>query len=152
MTGHHVSPPTITCPADVTINCQDPSTPAALGSATATDNCDTTPTITFADVTTPGTCPESYTIARTWTATDNCGNASTCLQTITVQDVTPPTITCPANVTINCQDPSTPAALGSATATDNCDTTPTITFADVTTPRTCPESYSIACSWTATAQ
>ena len=44
-------------------------------------------------------------ITRTWTATDNCGNASTCIQTITVEDVTAPVITCPVDVTVNCEDP-----------------------------------------------
>ena len=29
-------------------------------------------------------------ITRTWTATDNCGNASTCIQTITVEDIDGP--------------------------------------------------------------
>ena len=39
-------------------------------------------------------------ITRTWTATDDCGNASTCMQTITVEDMTAPVITCPADATV----------------------------------------------------
>src|SRR6185503_637307 len=129
-----VTAPVITCPANVTVNCQDDNTSAATGTATATDNCDVTPTITESSVSTQtsnGSCgDQNYTITRTWTATDNCGNASSCTQVITVVDVTAPVITCPANVTVNCQDDSSPAATGSATATDNCDVTPTITHSD----------------------
>ena len=41
-------------------------------------------TLTSADVTTPGTCAGEYSVTRTWTATDACGNSSTASQTITV--------------------------------------------------------------------
>ena len=47
-----------------------------------------TSTLTFADVTTPGTCAGEYSVTRTWTATDACGNTSTASQTITVKDTT----------------------------------------------------------------
>jgi hypothetical protein len=60
-------------------------------------------TITFSDVSTPGTCIGTYSTTRTWTATDDCGNTATCSGTIIVQDVTPPTITCVAQTSpINC--------------------------------------------------
>ena len=52
-------------------------------------------TITYSDVSDNNKCPE--TITRTWTATDNCGNSSTCDQIITIHDITNPTIVCPAN-------------------------------------------------------
>jgi hypothetical protein len=35
--------------------------------------------------------------------TDDCGNTSTCSATISVQDITAPSITCPANTTIACR-------------------------------------------------
>src|ERR1044072_6498536 len=50
-----------------TIEC--PATPA-FSSPTASDLCDPSPTVTFADVTTPGSCAQSYNVTRTWTATD----------------------------------------------------------------------------------
>ncbi|MEI6750133.1 MAG: Ig-like domain-containing protein, partial [Bacteroidota bacterium] len=150
ITVQDITAPMITCPADITVNCEDPSNPASIGTATATDNCDAAPVVTFADVITPGTCPGNYIITRTWTATDNCGNFSNCPQTITVQDITAPVITCPADITVNCEDPSLPVATGTATATDNCDAAPVMTFADATTPGSCTGNYMITRTWTAT--
>ncbi|KIA86136.1 hypothetical protein OA85_00125 [Flavobacterium sp. AED] len=143
---HDTTPPVITCPTVVSpINC--PATPS-FGVATATDTCDPSVAITFADVTTPGNCPGNYSVTRTWTATDDCGNTATCSRTIAVQDTTPPVITCPTVVSlINC--PATPN-FGTATATDTCDPNVAITFADVTTPGNCPGNYSVTRTWTAT--
>ena len=140
-----VTPPVIaTLPAPTTINC--PSTPN-FATATATDACGGTVTLTFADITTTGSCLGNYTITRTWTAKDNCNNTSTASQTINVQDVTPPVIaTLPAPTTINC--PSTPN-FATATATDACGGTVTLTFADATTPSSCLGNYSITRTWTA---
>src|SRR5690606_28810418 len=111
--------PVLTCAADVTIECDEDSSPANTGTSTATDNCDPAPGVTSADVTVAGTCPQEYTIERTWTATDACGNSSTCLQTIEVVDTTAPVLTCAADVTIECDEDSSPANTGTSTATDN---------------------------------
>jgi len=138
--------PVITCPT-VTSPIDCPATPS-FGVATATDSCDPSVDITFADVTTPGNCPGSYSVTRTWTATDDCGNTSTCSRTIVVQDITAPVITCPTVISpIDC--PATPS-FGVATATDSCDPSVDITFADVTTPGNCPANYSVTRTWTAT--
>ncbi|SEB07225.1 gliding motility-associated C-terminal domain-containing protein, partial [Flavobacterium gillisiae] len=116
--------------------------------ATETDACGSTFTLTSADVTTNGTCAGSYSVTRTWTATDACGNAATASQTINVQDITAPVIAdLPATSTINC--PATPV-FAVATATDACGSTFTLTSADVTTNGTCAGSYSVTRTWTAT--
>jgi hypothetical protein len=49
-----------------------------------------TASVTFTDATTPGTCANNYTITRTFSATDACGNTATASQAITVIDNTPP--------------------------------------------------------------
>lgn len=122
---------------------------AALGFALATDNCTQFPLVTYTDVFTPGgTCPPiTGSIARTWKATDACGNMSTCLQTITVVDTTAPVITCPADVTIECGDSTLPGDTGSATAVDNCDTSVVPTYSD-SPAGSCPQV--ITRTWTAT--
>ncbi len=137
------------CPASTTVNCGDDTSEATLGSATATADC-SAPTVTSADVVTPG-CGATSVIIRTWTATDFCNRTATCSQTITVQDNVPPVITCPANATIECDDDSTPAGTGMATAVDNCGGPVTITFADATIPGgTCPQIFTIQRTFTAT--
>ncbi len=124
ITVEDVTKPIITCPADVTVNCQDNNTSSATGVATATDNCSPV-TITQSQTSTQNAdvnnaAHYNYVITRTWRATDVTGNFSECVQTITVEDVTKPIITCPADVTVNCQDNNSSSATGVATATDNC--------------------------------
>ncbi len=128
--------PIITCPANITTN-TDPGLCAAAvvtGTATATDNCDSNPTIT-------GTRSDSQplvapypvgTTTITWTATDSSNNSSSCTQTVTVNDTEKPTIVCPANITTG-TDPGVCSATvnpGSPTATDNCSVTVTGTRSD----------------------
>ena len=131
-------------PAVSTISC--PATPI-FAVATATDACGSVFTLTSADVTTNGTCAGSYSVTRTWTAKDACGNSSTASQTINVTDTVAPVIAAlPAPSTISC--PATPI-FAVATATDACGSVFTLTSADVTTNGTCAGSYSVTRTWTA---
>src|SRR6185436_18446451 len=141
------------CPANTTAECSAVPAPA---SPTATDNCDSTPTITYNQTTTQtsnGTCTDqNYTLTRTWTATDNCGNSSSCTQTIAVSDSIAPVLAgCPANTTAVC---SAVPATASPTATDNCDSTPTITYNQTTTQTSngscTDQNYTLTRTWTAT--
>ncbi len=138
------TPPEIICPDDKTFSCEET---IVFGQATATDNCDPSPKISFKDVETAGSCPQEKTIVRTWTATDACGNSSSCDQTITVVDETAPEITCPDDKTFSCEET---IVFGQATATDNCDPSPKISFKDVETAGSCPQEKTIVRTWTAT--
>ncbi len=70
-------------------------------------------------------------VKRTWTATDACGNTSSCDQFITIEgDEEPPVITCPPDVTFDCNDENWEDMLEPPIATDNCFVDPIITFED----------------------
>ncbi|MBK9255456.1 MAG: HYR domain-containing protein [Saprospiraceae bacterium] len=57
----------------------------------------------------------------TWTATDNCGNESSCQFNVTINDNEAPVITyCPPAVMVSNPDDRDPYATGMATASDNC--------------------------------
>ncbi len=73
-------PPVIVCPADIIVACD--INPNTTGLATATDNCDPAPGITFTDATVNGDCEWLCLINRTWTATDTWNNQSSCTQQI----------------------------------------------------------------------
>ena len=132
-------------PEPSTISC--PNTPV-FAQATATDECGLNFSLTFKDVKTEGNCAGSYSITRTWTAADSCGNSTTASQTITVQDTTGPVFSSlPEPTTISC--PNTPV-FAFATATDECGSDFSLTFNDVKTEGNCAGSYSITRTWTAT--
>ncbi|HAF21646.1 MAG TPA: hypothetical protein DCK93_01850 [Blastocatellia bacterium] len=121
------TPPTIQCPANITTS-TDPGLCSAVvnpGTATATDNCDTNPTVagTRSDGQPLNATYPKGTTTITWTATDHASpaNQSSCTQTVTVQDHENPTISCPANITLEPTCPS--GAIATYTApvgTDNC--------------------------------
>ena len=95
-TVNDTTAPVISCPANITTNTAPGTCSAAVvpGTATATDNCDSTPTIT-------GTRSDGQplvalypkgTTTITWRATDDDGNYSECTQTVTVMDNEAPVI------------------------------------------------------------
>jgi len=132
-------------PANATVECSAVPAPAT---PTATDNCDASVAIAFNEVRTDGTCPDSYTLTRTWTATDNCGNTDTGVQVITVEDTTDPVLAgVPGDVTVECDAIPTAA---SPTATDNCDASVAISYSEVRTDGTCADSYTLTRTWVAT--
>ena len=145
------TPPTITCPAPVTVSCASQVPPVNTGSVTTSDNCGGVVTVTHGgDVITNQTCTNRFTLTRTYLASDACGNSTSCTQVITVFDNTPPVITCPADITVDFGSSTLPAATGNPTGSDNCGGTPTFGFTDVTVPGPCEEEFTINRTWTAT--
>ena len=106
-------------------------------------------TITESDQIASGSCPQQMVITRTWVAGDDCGNTSSCVQIITVQDTTKPVITCPENVTIDYTENTLPDSTGMATATDNCGS-PVVSYTDSIPAIECPVDNLIYRQWTAT--
>ncbi len=140
-------PPSITCPANVSINCAASTNPINTGTATATSNCGV-PTVNYNDSIVPGACAGSYVLNRTWTAIDASGSSASCVQVITVTDTTAPTIGSPgANATISC--PLSPS-FTPPTATDDCSgATVSQVGNDVVVAGTCAASYAVTRSWNA---
>jgi hypothetical protein len=106
-------------PPDLTVEC-DGVPPTC--SPTAIDNCDDEVAITFVgEVRIDGICDDTYTLKRTFRATDDCGNSTDAVRTIEVQDTTPPVFTlCPDDESFQCADDVPTADPLDATATDNC--------------------------------
>jgi hypothetical protein len=101
ITIRDVTAPTIgAAPANITIHESLGQTIPSVTTLTATDNCSAA-TVTSNDVKAnlpkPACFSSLYTITRTWTAIDVCGNTSTTAQVITASDEV--LLTCPANAT-----------------------------------------------------
>ncbi len=111
--------PTITCPANVSVN-NDPGkcyATVTLAQPVTSDNCGVSSVTNNA----PPTFPVGTTTVI-WTVTDIHGNSNTCQQTVTVTDNELPTITCPANISVN-NDPGKCYAtitLAQPVTSDNC--------------------------------
>jgi uncharacterized repeat protein (TIGR01451 family) len=97
---------------------------------------------------TPGGCADTYSIARTWIATDDCGNSSTCVQTITVADTTAPTLACAGDAQVPC---GSLIVFTDPTASDNCDDAPAVSISDeYTVPGQNPGEVDHVRCWVAT--
>ncbi|RAR46597.1 HYR-like domain-containing protein, partial [Flavobacterium lacus] len=131
-------------PMDMTVECD--AVPMAV-TLTATDNCGSA-SVGYNQVRNNGNCPSNYTLVRTWTAMDACGNTTLHSQTITVQDTTKPIFTSqlPQNITVECDQVPQPATV---TASDNC-SVPTILFFETRINGTCPNDYTLVRLWKAT--
>ena len=112
---YDVTPPVMICPEDMEHECDESP---IYGEATATDACNDV-TLTSVESEDSDNC--ITVITRTWTATDLCGNSSSCIQTITIVDTSAPEFTNlpEAEIELLCQDelPEVPEV----TVTDNCD-------------------------------
>ncbi|HEX8173570.1 MAG TPA: PxKF domain-containing protein [Pyrinomonadaceae bacterium] len=140
------TPPHIAAPADASYTCLSEVPAANPSQATRgvvldengnplppgppSDNCGT-PVVTVTESSTGAGNPSSpMVISRVFTATDSAGNSASSTQTITVIDSTPPTISCPADITVYLPMNSTAVTAPvnfAATGSDDCGT-PTISY------------------------
>ncbi|MHB9026388.1 MAG: HYR domain-containing protein [Armatimonadota bacterium] len=110
---------------DIVLEATSPSgIPVTLVQPTVTDTADPGPVVT-------NDAPEKFPLGTTivtWTASDAAGNQATALQRVMVVDTTQPTITPPADQTVEAASPAgTPVALGTPAVSDNGDADPSIT-------------------------
>jgi hypothetical protein len=154
------TPPTFTAPGNITINkdanCNYDASTVITGDVTdENDNCATGLNATFTDVVEAGTCVGETIIKRTWRLEDGCTNVTTKLQTITITDVTPPTFTEPADITIfadaSCGYDASVGITGDVTdEADNCDNTLNATFVDAVAAGSCVGEKIITRTWSLT--
>lgn len=122
--------PEITCPDNVTVSTDDAACIAQIEvpAIMATDNCGS---VTLTNDIAPSGTMFDFPIGQTpitYTATDDCGNMSTCATFINVVDTELPTISCPEDLTASCSaDEQTPYAdfasfvSAGGNAMDNCE-------------------------------
>ena len=85
------TPPPLECPPDVTVECGGDVSPTATGYASADDTCSDSIAVSHEDAFARGPGGAGV-VTRTWVATDTCGNATQCLQHITLVDTTAPQV------------------------------------------------------------
>src|SRR5437867_780901 len=122
VTVQDTTPPTITCPGNVTKS-NDPNQCGAVATypnPTVSDNC---PNPTFTCSPASGSFFPVGTTTVTCTAKDAANNMASCTFTVTIQDTQPPTITCPGNITsttASCPPSNSGTVNFTVTASDNC--------------------------------
>jgi len=115
-------PPTITCPASVTVNAAADQCGAVVTFATPTVS-DNAPGVGApTSVPASGSTFAVGTTIVTSTVLDAAGNSASCTFSVTVRDVQAPTIACPANITVSNAAGQCGAVVTYATptASDNC--------------------------------
>ena len=107
--------PSLTVPGNVTFDCDDE---VIYDDAVAVDACDGFLAVVEEDpVVVDGDCPGEYTVFRSFSATDLCGNSTSGEQIILVRDLTPPVLDIPEDLVLPC---GSEFVFEGATATDNC--------------------------------
>ena len=131
-------------PQNITVSCEAVPTAPIL---TATDNCGAA-TVSYNETRANGTCANSYTLTRVWTAKDACNNETTHTQTVTVEDKTAPIFegNLPVDTTVECSAIPEPSIVE---AIDNCGH-PTIIYKEQIVAGSCAGSYTLTRTWTAT--
>src|SRR5205807_6141242 len=110
---------------------------------TSSDTCSSSSVVLDSDSSTAG-CGGSYTRTKTWHAVDACGNTSGPVhQTIMVEDNTAPTISQPADGTVEC--PATPV-FTDPTSSDTCSSSSIVLDSDSSTAG-CGGSYTRTKTW-----
>ena len=113
-------PPELACDGDLVIAADGTcGLSGAIPPPTSSDNC-TAPTDIVVTNDAPTPLPLGTTEV-TWTAVDAAGNSASCVSRITIVDATPPSLTCPGDLTLDPNaDCSYVGTIGSASANDAC--------------------------------
>jgi len=119
VTVEDTTPPNVVCPADIIVECETLQGTEVNFSVTATDTCDPDPAIVCNPPSGTVFAPGSTMVECC--ATDAAGNQSCCTFTVNVVDTRPPIISCPANITVECESPAGTPVSFTVGAIDACD-------------------------------
>jgi hypothetical protein len=144
--------PSIECPANLTVQCSEEVPAPDVNLVESSDNCTSGSTVSWvSDEVSDSTCANHYTVTRTYKATDACGNSASCQQIITVHDITPPSIDCPANLTVQCAEEVPAPDVNLVESSDNCTSGSTVSWVnDVVSNYTCTNHYTVTRTYMAT--
>ena len=119
------TPPSVDAGSDITVEQATAAGTEVTLSATISDICDASPTVTWGQGPTAVFPLGSITV--TVTATDDSGNSASDTVVVNVVDTTPPDLTIPSDVTVEQASAAGTVVPLTATATDTCDTDVEIT-------------------------
>jgi len=126
LAGHQdATPPTLSLPSAITAEATGPSGATVTYTATATDDHDTSPSVTCLPAS-----GSTFALGSTevdCTARDASGNQSTGSFVVTVRDTTAPTLVPPSPITVDATGPSGAVVTYTAVATDLVDPHPAVT-------------------------
>ena len=148
--------PTVKCPDEVTIRCDQENKPEATGYPVVSDNCTPENSIDVDytdDISGLSNIDGTGVLLRNWKVTDIDGNTSECEQNINIKDDEVPVISCPPDQNILCDQSHYPDITGKATATDNCTDQDMLNISykdDPEYPDGCNGTGDIVRTWTAT--
>ncbi|MHC5003367.1 MAG: hypothetical protein ACYTJ0_09605 [Planctomycetota bacterium] len=147
------APPLLTCESEFVFSCSSEADP---GPPDFFENCSDV-VLESADTVLPGLCAQERTIVRTWTATDGCGNSSSCTQMIRFVDDDPPTLFC-ADIVVPADAGGCDASAATVDpmpppAGDLCDPAPVVEFVSRSDARLLDDPYPVGTTiirWSAT--
>ncbi len=150
--------PQLTCPPDVTIQCTWSNDPALTGTPTVDDCVDFT--LSYSDLYQNNGCTDPMgQTQRTWSAVDDYGNSSSCVQTIyvalpqTAQIVFPPDYNDQDQPALDCANPQTDTAftgqptIGGVPVTTGGQCQMSVSFSDQAV-QGCGNTFTIQRTWT----
>lgn len=146
------TPPVMTIPGDLNVICASDVPAPNTALVTASDNCIGDVAITHvSDVIVNQECLNKFTVQRTYRATDVCGNYTTKVQLINVNDTIAPLISAPDDMTVSCSEDVPAPDINTVEASDNCEGELTITHvSDVITQQECANQYILVRTYMAT--
>ena len=125
------------------LECGDATDPNTIGWAQAGDSCGSV-NLQYTDAVSP-LCGGCETILRTWLATDQWGNSTSVVQTITMVDTTSPVIASQPETVLHEGDSM---VMSAPLATDTCSDV-SVYLGSMTTNTSPDGSYTIKCTWEA---